>query len=244
MEIISIEGIVVSTLKYGENSKILNILTKEKGIIGVISKGCLKEKSKLRVISDNFIYAVFHLYYKEEKLSTLISADVIDYFINIRSDIERIGYMNYLIDLSKNVYKQHGDSKIYDILISGLKKIEQKFNPQVITNIIEIKLLDFLGISLYLNGCVECGAPNIATISLKKGGYVCMKHKTDEVMYKIEVLKMIKAYYFVDIDKISELKVKQTVIDEIESFITVYYKEYTGLYLKSKNFLNNVKKSS
>ena len=49
MEIISIEGIVVGTTKYGENSKILNILTKDKGLIGVISKGSLKEKSKLPI---------------------------------------------------------------------------------------------------------------------------------------------------------------------------------------------------
>lgn len=38
MEVISIEGIVVNTLKYGENSKIINVLTKDKGIIGIILK--------------------------------------------------------------------------------------------------------------------------------------------------------------------------------------------------------------
>ena len=86
MEIISIEGFVVSTLKYGENSKILNVFTKDKGIIGVISKGCLREKSKLRVVSSNFTYAIFHLRYKSDKISTLINADVIDYLINTKKN--------------------------------------------------------------------------------------------------------------------------------------------------------------
>ena len=45
----------MSTLTYGENRKILNILTRDKGIIGVISKGCLREKSKLRVASGTYI---------------------------------------------------------------------------------------------------------------------------------------------------------------------------------------------
>ena len=60
MEIISIEGFVVGTLKYGESSKILNILTKEKGIIGVIAKGALSEKSKLVEILPMlfFIYII------------------------------------------------------------------------------------------------------------------------------------------------------------------------------------------
>lgn len=125
MEIISIEGFVVSSLKYGENSKILNILTREKGIIGVIAKGALNEKSKLRVISNLFTYAVFHIYYKENKLSTLISADVKNYFINIRSDIEKMGYMSYLTELTRNVYKQASEDVVYNIFISALLKIEE-----------------------------------------------------------------------------------------------------------------------
>ena len=244
MELISIEGIVVSTLNYGENSKILNVLTRDKGIIGVISKGCLKEKSKLRVVSGLYTYAVFHVNYKKDgKLSTLTGADVIDYFINIRSDLEKIGYLGYLVDLAKNVYKQHYDEGVYDILISALKKIEGGFNPKVITNIVEIKYLSYLGVSLYLDGCVQCGIGSIATLSLKKGGYVCARHLTGERIYDSSMLKMIKAYYYVDIDKISELKLKNKLIDEIDEFLGAYYKEYTGLYLKNKNIIDNIKSS-
>jgi len=49
---------------------------------------------------------------------------------------------------------------------------------------------------------------------------------------------MFKAYYYVDIDKISELKLKEKLVDEIDEFLGTYYKEYTGLYLKSKSFMN------
>lgn len=243
MKILSIEGFVVSTLKYGENSKILNILTKEKGIIGVIAKGSLSEKSKLRVVSNLFTYAIFHLNYKEEKLSTLISADVINYFLNIKSDIEKMGYLTYLTDLAKNVYKQAPNEDVYDIFISGVLKIEEGFNPQVISNIIELKYLDFLGIGLYLDGCVECNLPSVVSISHSKGGYICARHRTTEPLYDEAVLKMIKAYYYVDLNKITSLKIKPKVIDTIDSFLNTYYKEYTGLYLKTKNFLNNIKSS-
>ena len=103
MEVISIEGIVVNTLKYGENSKIINVLTKDRGIIGIISKGCMSPKSKLRVISNNFIYANFHLYYKEGKLGTLISADVINYFINGVVNCTKI-FINMNNVMDRNVY--------------------------------------------------------------------------------------------------------------------------------------------
>lgn len=243
MEIISIEGFVVSTVNYGESSKILNILTKEKGIIGVISKGCRKEKSRLRVVSANFTYAIFHLQYKKEKLSTLIGADVIDYLIKTKSDIKKIGYLNYITELTKNVYKQSENKKIYEIFINGIKKIEEGLNPKVITNIIEIKYLDYLGISLYLNGCVICNRPSVVSLSIPRGGYICSFHRKDEPLYDNSFLKMIKAYYYVDLEKITELKIKEHIIEEIDSFLNMYYKEYTGLYIKSKKFLTELKSS-
>lgn len=243
MEVISVSGIVVSALKYGENSKILNILTKELGIIGVISKGCLSVKSKLRVVSNIFTYANFQIIYKKEKLSTLISADVINYFINCKSDIQKLGYLSYLTELARNVYKETPEQNVYDILISGILKIEKCFDPKIITNIVEIKYLDYLGIGLFLDGCVECGRTNIVSISHNKGGYVCSFHRTNEPLYDEAFLKMIKAYYYIDIDKISKLNISSHVINEIDSFLNTYYKEYTGLYLKSKDFLNNIKSS-
>ena len=68
MKIESIEGIVLSETNYSESSKILNVLTKEHGLIGIMSKGCRNMKSKLRTASRKLIYGTFHIYYKEKCL--------------------------------------------------------------------------------------------------------------------------------------------------------------------------------
>ena len=49
---IEVEGIIVSETNYSETSKILNIITKKYGLIGVISKGCRNLKSPLRSVSN------------------------------------------------------------------------------------------------------------------------------------------------------------------------------------------------
>ena len=85
MKIIEVEGIVVSNTPYKESSKIINIFTSEYGIIGCISKGCKNLKSKLRLPSEKFAYGTFHLYYKEDGLSTLIDGDIKNYFFNIKN---------------------------------------------------------------------------------------------------------------------------------------------------------------
>ena len=137
-----VEGIVISETDYGETSKILNVLTKEHGIIGVISKGCKKLKSDLRSVSSKLTYGLFNIFYKENKLSNLISVDSLNNFKNIKKDIEKISYANFLLELASGVAKQHFGQTVYDYLISGLIKINDGFDPLVITNIVELKYLD------------------------------------------------------------------------------------------------------
>ncbi len=240
MKVVSVEGIILGNIPYKENSKILNILTKEYGIIGVISKGCKNCKSKLKNVSENFTYAVFHIYYGE-KLSTLIGADIINYFNNLKSDIKTVSYMAYLCELTKNVYKQSENELIYDLFISAILKIEDKFNPEVITNILELKYLDFLGVNFNTDNCIVCGSKNILTVSLDKGGFICSKCRTNERILDEKALKMLRMYYFVDIGKISKLDISEKVVKEISSFLEEYYDHYTGIYMKSKKFLNEVK---
>ena len=61
LKIESFEGIVLSETNYSESSKILNVLTKEYGLIGIMSKGCRNMKSKLRGVSRKLINGTFHV---------------------------------------------------------------------------------------------------------------------------------------------------------------------------------------
>lgn len=242
MEIISVNGIVVSSISFKENSKILNILTKEKGLIGCISKGCKNLKSKLRVISENFAYGTFHLYYKENGLSTLIDGDIKDYFINSKSDIKKISYMTYLCELSLNVYKESESEEIYPILESALLKIEEGFDPKVITNIVELQYLEYIGININLDECVKCGNTKVVTLSIPKGGYICSNCRTNEPIIDTKVMKLLRLYNYVDISKISNLDIDDKVRDNIDLLINEYYEEYSGVVIKSKKFLRDLDK--
>ena len=65
-----IKGIVVSERSYSETSKIINILTEEDGIIGLIAKGAKGLKSPLRNVTTKLTYGLFNIRYKEKGLST------------------------------------------------------------------------------------------------------------------------------------------------------------------------------
>lgn len=237
-----VEGIVLNEKAYGETSKIINIITKEYGIIGVIAKGSRTLKSEFRTTTTKLSYGYFNIIYKEGKLSTLVSVDIINPFKNIIKDIEKISYSAYLLELTEQVIKQTHQN-IFDIMISGLIKINENYDPLVILNIIELKYLDCLGVMPILDGCSVCGKTNnIVTLSSDKGGYICGNCRSNEKILSEKTIKLIRLFYYVDILKISKLEVSETSKKEINEFLDMYYDRYTGLYLKSKSFLKNLEK--
>ena len=47
-------------------------------------------------------------------------------------------------------------------------------------------------------------------------------------------------FLYVDIKKISKIAIKEEYKKEIDTFITTYYNRYTGIYLKSKEYLKKL----
>ena len=239
-----VEGIVISEKAYGETSKIINIITKEYGIIGAIAKGSRTLKSSLRSVTTKLSYGIFTLYYKKDKLSTLKSVDIIDNFKNIKTNLNNISYASFILDLTEQVMKQTYHLEIYDLLITSLKKIDEGYDPLVIMNILELKYLEYLGVMPVLDSCSICGSKkNIATLSAKRGGYVCQNCYTNERIISDKVIKLIRMIYYVDISKIERIDIKEDIKKEINSFLDEYYESYTGLYLKSKSFLKDLTKN-
>lgn len=238
-----VEGIILTSQDYGETSRIINVITKKYGIIGMIVKGARSMKSPMRSSTDKLTYAMFTIYYKEDKLSLASSIDLIAPFKNIHKDIEKISYASYLLDLTGQVLRQNPHATIYDLLISSLFKIDEGFDPMVIMNILELKYLDYLGVMPILDSCSKCGRKDhIVTVSSSLGGYVCSNCYTTEKMVSEKTIKLLRMFYYIDISKIEKIEIAKEVKEEINYFLDEYYDRYTGLYLKSKNFIRNLKK--
>ena len=237
-------GIVLKDRDYGESSKILDVFTKEFGIIGIISKGSKKLKSNLSGVSSKLTYGIFHIYYKKDKLSTLINVDVKNSFINIKTDIIKLSFSTYLLELTYQVVKQSGDNnEIFDLLINSLFKINENYDPLVITNILELKYLNYLGVTPVLDKCCNCGSvTNIITISPTSNGLVCKKCLTNEKIYNLKTIKYLRMYQYLDISKISKIDIDIKIKNEINEFLTEYYNCHTGIYLNTKKFLDELKK--
>ena len=233
---VKVKGIVLTETSYSETSKILNVLTNEYGLIGIISKGCKNLKNKLRGVSNKMNYCEYTINYKEKGLSALIEGVTINSFKNIYVDMKKAMYAFYLMDLVSQVIKENNNKEIFSLLESSLIKINDGLSQELISNIVEIKLLDYLGVNLELDTCVLCGNEDeLITIDLTSGGVICKNCYSNGYIMNPKALHLMRLLKKIDIAKLNQLEITdEDIFKEIDKFIYEYYSSYTGIYLKKK----------
>ena len=231
------KGIVLSETPYSETSKILNVLTEDYGLIGIISKGSRNIKNKLRGVSNKMNYCEYTINYKENGLSTLIEGNTINSFKNIYVDIKKASYTFYLMDLTSQVLKENNNKNIFKLLVNALIKINDGLSPELISNIVEIHLLDYLGVSLNLEECSICGSKDdLITIDITSGGVICKSCYHEGYIMNPKALYLMSLLKKVDIEKLETLEITdEDIFKEIDKFIYEYYTSYTGIYIKKKD---------
>ena len=55
-------------------------------------------------------------------------------------------------------------------------------------------------------------------------------------------MKLIRMFYYLDLSKVTKLDISPIIKKELNQFIDDYYERYSGLYLKSKTFLQEYSK--
>ena len=242
MELRTFTGIIVNTTNYSESSKILKIYTKEEGVLSVLAKGCRGMKSPLRSVCNRLVYATFHVSYKEDKLSTLMDVDVINPFFHILSDLTCVSLATFLLDLVNQVVRESDDARIFTLFMATLTKMEEGLSPYALSLILQLQLLEYLGVKPLLDGCASCGSKQVVTLDSHSGGYLCSNCYTNERLVSPKTIKIIKMFQEVDVSKLAKLDVKEDILKEISIFLDDYYDQFTGLYVKSKKFLKEIEK--
>lgn len=240
---IEVEGLVLKETLYMENSKILKILTKNYGVISVISKGCLKTKSSLKSLSIPFLYGKFSIIYKKGKISTLTDGTIIKNYGNYIKNVKVYAYLSYLCELTLKVSEENYNEKIFYIIISGINKIVEGLNPCVIKNIIEFKYLKYIGITPNFDICQKCFKEITESYAIDgaSGGFICSDCYHNEIKVSPNFIKILKRYEEVDLDNINEIRISKEDESIVNDFLKTYYDTFSYIKLNSRLFLDQVK---
>lgn len=240
-----IEGIVLKTTDYGEANKILTIYSREMGKVGAVARGAKKPKNRFVSLSQPFTYGYFICYFGTG-LGNLQQGESIDHFRNIKQDLLLTSYASYVAELlDKGTEERVRNPYLFELFLQTLQYLNEGYDRDIIKNIFEVKMLQVLGLQPNFSSCVMCGdTAGPFVFSIREGGLLCHQCSHNDPMHLAvsqATIKLLRLFSLIDINKIGTINVKEKTKKELELCISTYYDEYSGLYLKTKRFLRQLK---
>ncbi|QKS70866.1 DNA repair protein RecO [Paenalkalicoccus suaedae] len=241
-----VEGIVIRTTDYGETNKILTIYTREFGKVPVMARGAKRPKSRFAASSQLFIQGVF-VYQQSKGIGTLTTADIIDSFRGIRSDLMLTAYSAYIVELLDKLTEDREKSPyLYELLYQVLHHINEGVDAEVLVRLVETKLLSLTGSPPILHECARCqSVEEPFQFSIRYAGALC-RRCLHEDSYHLRVspqtMKLLRLFQQLNPTRIGSITLKEQTKRELKEALTMYYQEYVGVYAKSKRFLDQMEK--
>jgi DNA repair protein RecO (recombination protein O) len=238
------EGIVIRTTNYGENNKIVTLYTREFGKVGVMARGAKKPNSRLAAVTQLFTYGQF-LFQASSGLGGLQQGDMISSMRSIREDIFLTAHASYIVDLTDKVTEDKKSNPfLFELLLQTLKLLNEGYDMEILTYIYEMKMMNVQGLYPVLDKCANCGSTEgDFNFSIREGGLLC--HRCFGMdPYRIKTspgtVRLLRLFYLLDLSRLGNISVKPETKAELKKVISAYYDEYSGLYLKTRKFLDQM----
>ncbi|WP_070120637.1 DNA repair protein RecO [Bacillus marinisedimentorum] len=241
-----VEGIVIRTNSYGETNKIVTLFTRESGKMGLMARGAKKPKSRLATVSQLFMHGQF-LIQSGSGLGTMQQGEIITSFRSIRQDIIATAYASYVAELTDKLTEDKKPNPyLFELLYQTLHYIDEGIDYEVLMFIYEVKMLAVAGLHPTLNECASCGATEGRFgFSIREGGLLCHRcfHQDPHILeLSPAAARLLRLFYHFDLNRLGNVSVKEETKNEIRRVLSAYYEEYSGLYLKTKRFLDQIKR--
>ena len=249
MAITKTQGIVLKYTNLGEADKILTILTRNKGKIKAVAKGCRKPKSSLLASSELFAFSEFVLY-KGANLYQISQADTRETFYNLRNDLLKLSYAVFFVEMADAVSEEELSSeRLFLLLAKTLYYLAEGEIPiGIINEAYQLKLMDISGYRPSLQRCVHCGKNEVKEykFDIETGGVICSEcEKFGKNVIRISpgTLETIRILLNTEISRLNTLKIDNTIFNEIDKLVKRFVEAHLDKRFKSLDFLNEIKNS-
>ncbi len=186
------DGIITRVYDVGASDKMLNIITRDRGRIGVMVKGGRSPSSKLRSVSQLFTYANFEISQKGS-MYWLRSGSVINPFYDLSIDIERVSLASYLCDLANELTDEGGeDDSVMRLLLNSLYLIGRgEKDLRLIKAVFELRSAAISGYCPELSYCAYCKEPfsDMTYLDVMGGKLICTDCLLKKGSKKTEISK-------------------------------------------------------
>ena len=174
------EAIVLSSIRYGETSKIVRLATREAGVVSAIAKGALRPKSRFGAALQVLSRGQAHLLpSRASDLHTLTAFDLLHLPAALGAGMGRYTGAVALTELVQRITPAEAHPEVYEALKAGLEALEtvEAGRAGVASMQALWRLVSLLGFEPALEACVFDGtvlpAAGPLPFSAREGGALC-----------------------------------------------------------------------
>ena len=245
-ELKEVQGIIFKRQKYKEADLLAKIITKQSGIINLIVKGAMLPKSKLSAATLNFSAGTYVIYTSGHGLSNLRTYKKVQQFDALYRDLTKNAYVSFIFDLIDHAFVEYQPlGQYYNLAVFALEKISAGVDSEMITQIVQMKMLSAYGVKPELSHCVICGKEKgIFDYSIKLGGVICSDHFNvveSRLHLKPKETAILRTIGLLPIERLGTIKVSEESKRATRKAIDRIYRETIDLNLKTKKFLDELK---
>lgn len=176
---IKTRGIVLKRTNFGETDRIVTFYTSTLGKKRAKAIGARKIRARLGGHLELFMLSDIMIA-KGQNLDTIISAQVISAYPNIRTDLHKASLAYFLAELvDKIVGEELKDTRIFNLLAHTMEVLNDKIflieSLPILLIAFEMQLLNILGFSPQVSRCVHCGKTKSRKFGFSAilGGILC-----------------------------------------------------------------------
>ncbi|GIP15314.1 DNA repair protein RecO [Paenibacillus montaniterrae] len=241
-----VEGIVVRTVDYGENHKIVTLITNNSGKAGVLVRGARKVRSKHASLAQPFTYGEYS-YTRQTGLGTLQHGELIASNHLLRSDLDLAAHASYIAEL---IDRCIADEEIGLVHFEQLKAcfaaLMEGKDVVVLTAIFEMKMLMMSGYSPIVEECIHCGN-HVGPFKLSSyaGGIVCSRCAAQDaslLTVSETALKLLRLFKRLDLRQVGNINLSPETKQEVSGLIRQLIDMQLGIKFKTRSFLDNLGK--
>lgn len=243
-----VEGIVLRSMDYGEGNKIVTLLTNTSGKAGVLIKGAKKVKSRFASLAQPFTYGEF-VYFRGGigGLGTLNYGEIYDSHHQLRENLDQAAYASYAAELTdRALQEEEAGGFLFEQLKACLGAYVLGKDPQIITHLYEMRILEASGYAPELERCVNCGnEEGPFRLSPHMGGALCpgcSGRDPGALRLSEGAYKLLRLFRRMDLRRLGNIEVRPETKAELKLAMRRLMDEQLGLKLKSQAFLDQLDK--
>ncbi|SFF00615.1 DNA replication and repair protein RecO [Paenibacillus catalpae] len=243
-----VEGIVIRSMDYGEGNKIITLLTKTNGKLGVMVRGAKKVKSRHASLAQPFTYGEF-VFFRNKGLGNLNHGEILESHHLLREQLDLSAYAAYMAELTdKTLQEDESGELLFEQLKAGFMAMQEDKDPQIISHLYEMRILDAAGYSPEFEFCVNCSSEQGPfRLSPHAGGVLCTRCARNDagaIPMSEGAYKLLRLFSRMDLRRLGAIQVKPETKKELKKMMRELMDVHIGIPLKSRAFLDQMDKFS